>query len=250
MKKILNICFILLAVILINTNVTSAESNKSGEIIMSVSLQSLNFNNANVGTTQTIQITISNAAGSGESLLIYPFPLNSPFSFSPAGIRAIAPGTSQSFDLTFSPAAAGPSSGTWTIINNSTNLPQSLQLNVSGSGSGAAVNNTASIIMSVNPKDKDFGDVWTGNGASFTFMISNSANSTAPLIISQDPASILPFKTDMFGTINIAPGQTKNVIINFNPINVQTYNKSWIIINNSTNENNRFVVTLRGRGSI
>ena len=224
----------------------------SGKIEMSVSVQSLNFNSANIGTTQTMQVVLSNASTSEENLLIYPFPLNSPFSFSPSGIRAIAPGSSQSFDVTFSPTTGGQLSAIWTIINNSTNLPQSFQLAVSGTGAGSGTTSTgnSSILMTVTPPEKDFGDVWTAEGASFTFVISNSKESTGPLIISQDAASLNPFKTDLFGTYTIAPGQSKNVVVSFKPTNVQIYSKTWIINNNSTNRDQRLAVTLRGKGTI
>ncbi len=269
MKNILYVLFLSFALMLLNnftvkasesmsTKVSERKCVKAGNIIMSVSLQDLKFNNVSAGSSQKIEVVISNASTSDESLLIYPYPLNSPFSFFPAGIRAIAPGTSQTFDVIFSPTAAGVENGAWNIINNSTNLAQSFQISLSGTGTGsssssATVNSSdgsPSIVMTVTPWDKDFGEVWTSDTKSFTFVISNSAQSTGPLIISTESTPLTPFKTDFRGTENIAPGGSKNVTITFSPTNAQIYSKSWILINNSTNQNHRYSVTLKGKGGI
>ncbi|CAN5630449.1 hypothetical protein BH10BAC5_BH10BAC5_00530 [soil metagenome] len=227
------------------------------EIMMSVSASNLNFENVGVGASQTIQVIISNTSTSGEQLLIYPFSLNSPFSFSPAGITAIAAGSSQSYDIIFNPTSAGTYSTAWTIINNSSNLSQQFQIGLNGLGVGTTSstsqnsgNGSPSIIMTVTPWDKDFGEVWTSDSKTFTFVISNSAQSSGPLIISTETTPLTPFKTDFSGTYTIAPGGSKNVNVTFNPTNAQIYSKSWMLINNSTNQNNRYAVTLRGKGGI
>lgn len=108
---------------------------------------SLHFGDQRVNTTSAPQqVTLRNTGT--EDLFISDSSINAPFTVSPAGPLAVAPGGFQELSVTFSPTARGTIEGTLTL---STNDPATPRVTILLAGQGVTP-------VEVSPSALDFGD--------------------------------------------------------------------------------------------
>jgi hypothetical protein len=102
-------------------------------VIFSITPASLNFDTVDVGNSSTLHFTVKNE-GTMENLVITNIESTNPvFSFLPSTEPVtLAPDSSQVFDVTFTPAAAGSESGTIEFTHNAPSSPGTLSLNGTG----------------------------------------------------------------------------------------------------------------------
>lgn len=152
-----------------------------------LSVTSIDFGSVEIGATSAHRrLTITNAGDAGQNLLLTSETITglnrSEFAF--AGdtciTNFIAPGSSCTIDLTFTPSAAGLRSATLTLSDNGVGGPHTVSL--SGTGVTASADLAVSIAASPNP-------VKTGTKVTYTITILNAGPSTAKSILINDSLS-------------------------------------------------------------
>jgi hypothetical protein len=129
---------------------------------------SLNFQNVQVGNSQTLQETVGNSGG--ETVNISQVSVSGT-GFSISGLNpplSLTPGESITFDATFAPQSSGSVSGNIIITSDAINSPLNIPL---------AGNGTAAGQLSVTPTSYNFGNVTVGSSASTTASLSASGAS-------------------------------------------------------------------------
>src|SRR5882762_6178315 len=118
---------------------------------------SVSFGNLAVGTTSTKPVRLTNP-GSAPLVITSISRPSAPFSESdncPLSPTSLAPHAFCTINVTFSPSALGPYTGSITITDNASNSPQTI--NLSGTGINA---------VTLSPANFNFGQVTLGNSSS------------------------------------------------------------------------------------
>src|SRR5690349_8111693 len=155
--------------------------------------QTITLQNGGTGT-----VTISTAAVTGAG-------------FSTSGLAlptSIAPGQNSTFNVVFTPNAAGNVTGSVSLASDAPNSP----LVISTSGSGLA----ATPLLTSSTRSLDFGSVVVGSSSSLTATLTNAGN--ANLTISSVVASGAGFSVSGAGAnTTLTPGQTAALNVAFTP---------------------------------
>ncbi|WP_158502367.1 choice-of-anchor D domain-containing protein [Vitiosangium sp. GDMCC 1.1324] len=137
-----------------------------------VSPSSVAFGNQRVGVTSTTRaVTLSN--GGAASLSVTALNVTGPFSTSGLDLPAtVAPGSSTTFQVAFSPTATGAATGQVVVVSDASNGNQVVSLSGTGVQPG----------MSVSPSSVDFGNVRVGTAsAARSVTVSNTGSDTLTL---------------------------------------------------------------------
>jgi uncharacterized repeat protein (TIGR01451 family) len=152
-----------------------------------VTPSSLDFGTVEVGTPSPHRtITVTNTGDAGQDLMITAeslTPANSGFAIVTdhcASIGAVAPNTSCTIELTFTPPAAGARSATLSLTDNAAGSPHTVAL--TGTGGVPSADLAVSISASPNP-------VKTGQKVTYTITVLNAGPSTASSILINDSLS-------------------------------------------------------------
>lgn len=196
----------------------------SSQPMLSANPSNLDFGNVAVGTTASLNITLTNT---GSANLIVSQASVSGSAFLLTGLATpltVAPGQSSSSTIKFSPQAAGPSTGTISFTTNATSSVVSLP--VSGSGVQGQ--------LSIGSTSLNFGSVFVGSSSSQTVTLTNSG--TADVTISQVHVTGAGFSTSGFTTpVTLNVGQVTALTIVFAPTVSGAANGSISVVSNAVN---------------
>jgi uncharacterized repeat protein (TIGR01451 family) len=155
--------------------------------VAQLSVTSIDFGDVEIGTTSAHRrLTITNTGDAGQSLFLSSETITgtnrTEFAFvsDTCVSNFIAAGSSCTIDFTFTPAAAGLRSATFTITDNAVGSPQTVSL--TGSGATPSADLAASISATPNPAK-------TGSKVTYTITIFNAGPSTAKSIVINDALS-------------------------------------------------------------
>ncbi len=229
----------------------SAQLSGTGVAIVDISVSpgSFNYGSQTVGTTSQQIFIVSNSSLATQNLQVSSTNIlggnANQFSIaSGGGSFSLAPGTSRTMMVNFTPTSIGFKDATLQITSND---PDENPVNVSLSGTGTGVP-----IITVDTTAHNYGQVVIGSSASRTFVIGNANTATANLVVSSiniggDDAS--QFSVVGNTTFNIAPGQSQNLTVNFNPTSQPAKSAVLNIFSNDP-DNSTMHISLTGKGTI
>jgi hypothetical protein len=205
---------------------------------ITVAPTSIGFGSLAVGGTASQSVTISNGGGSNLSV--------TQVSTTAAGVTitgialplTIAAGSQSTFNVVFSPKAAGALSGTVSVVSDlsTTAIPVSL----SGIGTVA----TATLTTSTNTLA--FGTVTDGQSNLLPVVLTNSGNSN--VTISAVTGSGAPYTTSgVSAGLILTPGQSATLNVTFAPTAAGSDPGTVAVASNATNSPDN--ITLSGTGS-
>ena len=198
---------------------------------------SLNFGSVEVGSNQALTETLTNSGGSSVTVTQVS-PTGTGYSVSGLSLPLTLPaGQSQGFSVTFTPSAAGNSSGNLAITSNASNA----SLNVPLSGNGLAPGSLAP-----SPSSLSFGSVQVGNNQQLSETLTNSGG--VNVNISQ--ASVGGTGFTMSGLnppLVLTPGEHYTFTVTFTPPSPGSDSGSVSIVSNASNPN--LSIPLSGTGT-
>jgi hypothetical protein len=212
-------------------------------INLSIAPDPVSFGSVLVGEQATQTLTITNLSSSTGNLQVSIGNLTSPFSLT-AGVSSfnLAPGTSRTLTIGFSPTSPGAVFQTLTLTHNATNQTNPTKLSVNGVGVSSLIN------MDISPNPINFGDVPAGQSVTQTLTITNLSSSTGDLVGSFGSLSG-PFSIITGGNpFTLAPGKSQSVVIRFSPTSEGVFSQALAITHNATNLLNPMEVPLNGKG--
>ncbi len=108
---------------------------------------------------------------------------------------------------------------------------------------------TEQIMMTVDPSSQlDFGSVAVGQSKTMPLTITNSASSTANLVVGSSPPSS-PFQLINGSSLNLPPGSSYTLNFTFTPASAQSYTQNWSFTHNATNYSSPWTIVLKGNGT-
>lgn len=199
---------------------------------------SLNFGTVAVGNSSTLSVTVSNT-GITNALSITGITSIGNYTVAPNTFPiAVAPGASQSFDVTFSPTAAGNSSGNIVFTHNAPNSPTDLAV----TGSGIIV---IPVTFELSPTSLNLGDVISGGSVSQQVTVSNGGTTTTLAISGATVPAMYSISPAAF-PVNIAPGASQTFTVTFAPTAVGTFSGNIVFTHNAPNSPTNLAVTGTG----
>jgi hypothetical protein len=204
--------------------------------VIQISPQTVEFGAVNIGQNSQKTVTITN---NGNADLTISQIVSASGNISIGGYNSlVAPNSSVTVNLTFSPSIAQPYTGN---INISSDDPDSPVKSVPFTGQGLTVQNA---IIEVTPVSLDFGNVPVGQIATQTMIIKNNGNATLTVsnILSNNNTFTVSEKN-----FSIAAGRSKSITVTFTPTNNVQQAGNLTIYNTSAN-NSSLNVNLQGRG--
>ncbi len=172
---------------------------------IAVSPEALDFGDVYVGSSRSLNVTISNVGDAG--LTIYGVTTDND-KFSTTNITSLAAGESANVTVTFAPDVVGGQSGNLTISSDDPDEP-AVKVTLSGNG----IAKPAAPDIAVSPGALDFGDVYVSSSKSLNVTISNVGDAGLTIYgVTTD--------NDKFSTTNITSlgaGESANVTVTFAP---------------------------------
>ena len=220
-------------------NVTVTYTNVSPVVAgptFSIAPASLNFGPVAVSGNSTLQATVTNTGTA--PLEITNITSSDPqFTFTSAALPiTLAIGGNTVVDVSFSPTALGPQSGSLSFVHNAAGSPTSYSV----SGVGADAGPT----FSVNPTSLNFFNVGVGSTEELTLTVTNNGL-TNPLVIS-DAAGSIPEFTVSPSNANIAPLASQIFTVSFTPTSGTVFNGNITFTHNAPGSPD--VVPVEGSG--
>ena len=193
--------------VMVNVVGTGVAATTTTSPAISVTPSEASFGNVTVNTEASQTIKLSNT-GTADLSISQVKATGSGFSISGlAAPTTVAAGSSVNFTIAFKPKAAGAESGNISITNDSSDSP--LVIDMTGAGVTSTVKLSASV-SSVN-----FGNVAVGKTVTEQVKLSNTGN--AEVNISGAAASGTGFGASGGSNVNLAPNQSVNVTVSFDP---------------------------------
>jgi len=221
-----------------NSPLTVSLTGTGTQAGLSMTPASLSFGNVTVGQSSSQPVKLTNTGNT--SLTINPATvMGTGFAMSGLSMPAtIAAGQSVSFNVQFTPAAAGGATGSIAFTDNGPSSPQSMTLIGTGVTAGASLNS--------NPGSVAFGNVAVGANSSQSITLTNSG--TTSVTISQATASGTGFSINGLaaGTVVNAGG---NAVFSaqFAPTTATNLSGSITITSNASNPT--VTIALTGTGT-
>jgi hypothetical protein len=212
--------------------------------IISVTPSSIDFGRIILGQTGEQNITISNSPTSTGTLagsVSFNFGVIGFSIASGGGSFTLSPGQSRTVTVRFSASSTGTYSGSIRISHNATNTTTPITVTIRGEI-------YSSIFISVLPMAISFGTVATAQTQDQAITISNAASSTGNLIGSLSISGTGFTLPGGGGSYNLAPGQSKTVIVRFSPLSAFSYTGLVRISHNATGTSSPINVSLSGTG--
>lgn len=171
---------------------------------------SVNFGNVTLGTINTQTMRVTNT-GNADLTISKISASGSGFSQSGLSIpETLQPGHETTFTASFKPTASGAKSGDISITSNAANSPLTIKL----LGDGVTTNAK----LEANPRSLNFGTVPAGTKNSRTVQLTNTGNIN--VAISSVEATGTGFTASGGTNAILAPNQTVNVTVHFDPTTV------------------------------
>ena len=220
----------------VNVPVTGTGSGGSAPVV-SLSSASATFTTQAVGTASPAQNVVLTNGGTAP-LSITSIVISGDFGYTGCGFPlTLAPGTSCSFSVTFSPIANGTRTGAIAITDNAAGSPHAINL----AGVGA---NGPQPSIEVRPSALDFGDVRLGVQRSDVVTI--TSNGTAPLALSSVSIGGPGFTQSNTCPAFLPVGSSCQVTVFFLPTATGPYSSAMAITSNG--DPATFNVSLAGNG--
>ena len=201
----------------------------------------LNFGDVWEGYYSTVQVTVTNTSDAPLTLnSISPNPAGTPFALSSLGSCVLggtlpANGGSCTFDITFTPTAAGTANQTLSVslTDNAIGPPYTFSVTENLMGQGDAPT------LSITPNSLNFGNVVVGAGptAPQSFTVTNTSGGKLTLsgITISGPFALVHSNACAVGTQLIGSGASCTVYVTFSPISVGSMSGTVIIASNAVN---------------
>ena len=194
------------------------------------------FGNVTVGSNQTLSETVTNTGG--VSVTISQVGMSGS-GFSLSGITApvtLTAGQSASFNVQFTPAAAGAATGSVTLSSNATNPTLTIPLSGTGVAPGA---------LGASPTGLSFGSVTVGNNQSLSETVTNTGG--VSVTISQVGISGSGFTlSGITAPVTLTAGQSASFNVTFTPTATGSASGNVTLTSNATNPT--LTIPLSGTG--
>ncbi|HYF35949.1 MAG TPA: choice-of-anchor D domain-containing protein, partial [Prosthecobacter sp.] len=163
---------------------------------------------------------------------------------------ALAPGTSLTFTVTFTPSAVGSRSATLRILSNDPNEnPFDIVLTGTGTAPEIEVEQPAGTALT-GGASHSFGTMHTGGQAVRTFTIRNSGSADlTDLVVTKQGSEAAEYAVGPLGTSTLPTGASTTFTVTFAPTGLGTRNATLSIASNDADEN-PFVVEMTGIGKL
>jgi Abnormal spindle-like microcephaly-assoc'd, ASPM-SPD-2-Hydin len=217
---------------------SSSQQTTPGTTTISVAPASISFGSVAVGGTASQSVTITNAGGSNLTV--------TQASATAAGVTitgislplTIGAGKQSTFDVVFSPKAAGALSGNVSVMSDVSNSPNIVSL----SGLGTA----ATAVLTTSASSLSFGNVALGKNSVLSVILTNAGNSN--ITVSKISASGAPYSTSgVSAGLILTPGQSATLDAMFAPTAAGSMTGSMTVASNATNS--PATIALSGSGS-
>lgn len=201
---------------------------------VSLSTTTLAFGGVQVGTNSSLPVTVTNTGTA--NLVISNLQITGSTTFTAAGCAvAVAPGSSCTVNVTFSPAASTAYAGQLTIASNASTSPHTITLNGSGTAPGASLSTS---LLS-------FGGVPVGTSSAMPVTVTNTG--TANLAVTSVQVTGSATFTAAGCASAVAPGSSCTVNVTFAPAATTGYSGQLTI--NSNASTSPHSVSLTGSGT-
>ena len=220
------------------TKPASSQQNTPGGATISVAPASVSFGSVAVGGAASQSVTISN--GGGSSLTV------TQASTTAAGVTitgislplTIGPGKQSTFNVVFSPKAAGALSGNVSVMTDISSSPSTVSL----SGNGMAV----TALLTTSTSSLSFGNVAVGKSSVLSVTFTNTGNSN--ITVSKVTVLGAPFSASgVSAGLILAPGQSATLDAAFSPLAAGNLPGSVTVASNATNS--PATISLSGDGT-
>jgi len=204
----------------------SSQPSTPGAATISVAPASISFGSVAVGSTSSQSVTISNGGGSNLTI--------TQASVTATGVTitgmslplVIGAGKQSTFNVVFTPKAAGALSGNVSILSDLSSSPSTVPL----SGIGTA----ASAILTTSASSLNFGSVTVGASSALSVTLTNAGNSN--VTVSQVSVSGTYYSVSGVSTgLVLAPGQSATLDATFAPTASGNFSGSVTVTSNATN---------------
>jgi Abnormal spindle-like microcephaly-assoc'd, ASPM-SPD-2-Hydin len=196
---------------------------------------SLSFGNVQVGSSQTLQETVSNSGGSSVTIT----QANVPSGFTVTGLTlpaTVGAGQSTSFSVKFSPQAGGPASGSLSIISDASNPTLGVSLSGAGTTPGS---------LAASPASLSFGNVQVGNSQTLQETVTNSGGLSVTITQANVPSGFTV--TGLTLPATVGAGQSTSFSVKFSPQSGGPASGNLSIISDASNST--LSVPLSGSGT-
>ena len=185
---------------------------------------SLTFNSQPTGTTNTLNVQVTNTGTTTETIQSSAGPA-APFTATglPAAGSSVAPGGSFVVSVTFAPTAAGTSTSSLSITSTSGTLTVPV--------SGTAVSGQGNLVFS--PATVDFGSVPVGGSRTLTFAISNTGNVPVTITKAAPPTGDFSSAAPLPEGSVIGAGTTVQQTVTFTPTSATAETATYQITGNT-----------------
>ena len=204
----------------------SGQQTTPGAALIAVAPASINFGSVAIGSTSSQTVRISNGGGSNLTI--------TKASASAAGITikgiglpiVIAPGKEVTFEVAYSPKAAGALSGKVSIASDVSSAPSTVNL------SGIGMATTA--LLTASSSGLNFGDVAVGKSGVLSVTLTNAGNSD--VTVSRVTISGAHYSTSgVSAGLILSPGQSSLLDATFTPLAAGNFSGSVTVASNATN---------------
>jgi len=205
--------------------------------MVSVQPVSLSFGSLAIGASATLPIVLTNSGTTGLNISQLSV-TGTGFDVAPMALPLhLAVGQSISLNVSFSPALAGPASGSLSITSNASNPSLTVPLSGSGASPGALGASSSSL---------SFGNVQTGSSSTLAETLTNSGG--AALLISQAGVTGAGFSVSGLNLpLTLVPGQGFTFGVAFAPSSAGNVSGTIAVTSNATNSN--LIIALSGSGT-
>jgi hypothetical protein len=216
----------------------SSQPSTPGAAAISVAPASVNFGHVAVGSTASQSVTISN--GGGSNLMV------TQASTTAAGVNItgislplmIGAGKQSTFDVVFSPKAAGALSGDITVMSDLSGSPSMVTL------SGTAM--AATTLLTTSASSLNFGNVAVGKSNTLSVTLTNAGNSN--ITISKVSVAGARYSTSgVSAGLILAPGQSATLDATLSPLAAGSLPGSVTVASNAANS--PATISLSGDGA-
>ena len=210
-----------------------------------VTPSAINFGSVTVSTSSTAAtITITNTSRQSASIQQVTSSLAQFAVLAPAMPLNLAPRSSTSFQIVFTPNAATTFTGNIVITTGHKGGGQ-ISIPVSGSGLPSNSSQTQTSLLSASTSSLSFGSLLVGSATSQPFTLTNTG--TGSVNVSQVAATGVGFTVTGFpGAVTLAAGQSLPLTANFTPASAGAAVGSISVVSNATNS--PLTISLSGTG--
>jgi Abnormal spindle-like microcephaly-assoc'd, ASPM-SPD-2-Hydin len=230
-----------------NLSVVSDASNSSLDIPLSASgvtagtlganPASLSFGSVQVGSTKTMQQTLTNSGGSSVKIMQANVPTTA---FTVSGITlpmTLGAGQSTNFSVKFSPQSAGSANGNLSVVSDASNSSLDIPLSATAVTAGT---------LAATPASLSFGSVQVSSTKTMQQTLTNSGGSSVTISQANVPNAAFTV-TGLSLPLTLGAGQSTNFSVKFSPQSGGAVSGNLSIISDASNST--LNIALSGSGT-